>query len=253
MPFWSQGRTERSHRKIMSSPIKVVAVTAYYKPAYSFGGPVASNADLLEGLSRLGVCVTVLTTNADGHRSLDVPIGTDVEVNGVNVRYFQRVKAAPASFFYSPELRGACRSCFADADCGYFSATWTYPMLAGTRAARNYGVPYIVCPRGSFMRWSMGQKRLKKKLYLNMFERRLTNSAAAIQCTSDLERRQTGELALRPRIVTIPNGLNLGPFARLPSRGQFRDRFGLGPSDCLSIFVGRLHPMKRVDPTIAAF
>jgi len=53
--------------------MKVVGVIPYYKPAYSLGGPVASNSDLLEGLVRLGVSVTVLTTNADGEGELDVP------------------------------------------------------------------------------------------------------------------------------------------------------------------------------------
>src|ERR1039457_2044394 len=112
----------------MSVPMKVFGVIPYYKPATSFGGPVSSNADLLEGLVRLGVRVTVLTTNADGRESLDVPVGTRVDVTGVDVYYFRRVKAPQASFFYSPELGDACRSVFADADCGYFSATWTYQI-----------------------------------------------------------------------------------------------------------------------------
>lgn len=237
----------------MNTPLKLVGVMPYYRPAYSFGGPVASNADLLEGLCRLGVKVSALTTNANGEGELDVPIGDSVNVDGVEVRYFRRASAGPRSFYYSPELGKACRHCFQEADCGYFSATWTYPMLAGARAAWRYNIPYIVCPRGSFMRWSMRQKRFKKMAYMYLVERRLIDRAAAIQCTTALEQQQTAELGLRPRTIVLPNGMNVERFARLPERGRLRSRLGLSGTDVLSVFVGRLHPMKRVDLTITAF
>ena len=233
--------------------MKLVGVMPYYKPAYSLGGPVASNSDLLEGLVRLGISVTVLTTNANGEGELDVPIGDTVDINGVQVRYFRRADGAPRSFYYAPELGKACRQVFQEADCGYFSATWTYPMFAGARAAWRNKIPYVVCPRGSFMRWSMRQKRLKKAAYMYLVERKLTDRAAAIQCTSILEQQQTTELGLRPCIVSIPNGMDVERFARLPERGRLRARLRLSGTDILSVFVGRLHPMKRIDLAIRAF
>jgi glycosyltransferase involved in cell wall biosynthesis len=99
----------------------------------------------------------------------------------------------------------------------------------------------------------MRQKRLKKMAYMYLVERTLIDRAAAIQCTSVLEQQQTAELGLRPRTIVLPNGMSVEPFKRLPERGRLRSRLGLSATDFLSVFVGRLHPMKRVDLTIGAF
>jgi len=103
------------------------------------------------------------------------------------------------------------------------------------------------------MNWSMQQKAAKKKVYLALVERRLINQAAAIHLTSELEARQIRKMGFTPRMVTIPNGIDLGPYRVLPERGRLRGTLGLRPDDRLSLFVGRLHKEKRPSLLIEAF
>jgi glycosyltransferase involved in cell wall biosynthesis len=229
-------------------------VVPYYKPASIYGGPVRSVSALCEGLIKAGAQVTVLTTNANGAELLTVPTGQPLDVDGVQVSYYRRWGSRlAASYYYSPGLKQACQEKIREVDVVYICATWTYAMLAGATAAQAAGIPFVVSPRGSFMTWSMSQKPLKKRAYLALVERRLVNGAAAIHCTSYLEQQQLSPWGFRPPVIVIPNGLDLAPFGRLPARGTRRRALGVPPDGTLSLFVGRLHKMKRLELMIEAF
>jgi glycosyltransferase involved in cell wall biosynthesis len=234
--------------------VKICVAAAYYKPATVYGGPVRSVSALCEGLMTAGDHVTVLTTNANGAEALSVPTGQPCNVDGVSVYYYPRLgsRLAPA-YYYSPGLKQACREKIKTVDVVYIVGTWTYAMFAAATAAIKAGVPFVVSPRGSFMTWSMSQKPLKKRVYLELIERRLINRAAAIHCTSSLEQRQLAQWSLCPHCVVIPNGLDLTPFNRLPERGKLRQALGVPQDGMLSLFVGRLHREKRLDLIIEAF
>lgn len=234
--------------------MKLLAITAYYKPAYVYGGPVQSISALCAGLVNAGAQVTVYTTNANGPgRLLDVPTDRPVDVDGVEVHYFPLAWPSRLIPFYAPALGQACRAKMGQFDAAYFYATWTYPMLAGARVAVRAKLSYVVSPRGAFMTRSLQEKRLKKWLYFSLIERNLVNRAAAIHCTSTMEQQELNQLKLRPSSTVIPNGLDLAPFAQLPIRGKLRESLGLSSCSRLSVFVGRLAPEKQLTLTIEAF
>lgn len=235
--------------------MRILCVAAYYKPAYVYGGPARSIPALCEGMVRAGNEVTVFTTNANGEgKMLDVPTAHPVEVDGVRVHYFPVFWPFARSFpFYSKLLGEACRRLVNQFDVVYLPATWTYAMWAGASAAVRLNVPYVVSPRGSFMDWSMRQKRLKKHLYLELFERRLIDGAAAMHCTSHLESEQIKQWNFRPPVVVIPNGIDTSAYIQLPEKGGFRQALNLPNTATVSLFVGRLHTEKRLDLMIEAF
>ena len=192
---------------------KLLVIAPYYRPAYIYGGPVRSIPALCEGIAASGVSVTVFTTDANGRGRVDEPTSIPVQVDGVEVWYFPRIcsRVAPM-FFYSPELSRKCDAAVSGFDGVYIAATWTYPMLAGARAAHRSGVPYVVSPMGSFMHWSMSQKAWKKRIYLRCFERGAMEHACAIHCTSDLEAEQTRRYGFSPLFV-VPNAVQAPPMA----------------------------------------
>jgi glycosyltransferase involved in cell wall biosynthesis len=225
----------------------------YYKPAYIYGGPVRSVSALCEGLVMAGAEVTVLTTNANGTEDLRVPPASPIDLEGVRVCYFPRLyPRLAASYFWSPALMRALGNQVKNFDVMYISGTWTHTMLAA-RIAYDGGVPFLLSPRGSFMSWSMRQKSIKKRVYLFLIERYLINKAAAIHCTTQLEQAQLSKWHFNPPVVTIPNALDMSPFLALPSRGKLRASLGIPPEGTLSIFVGRLHKMKRLDLMTRSF
>ena len=92
--------------------MKIIQISASYKPAYIYGGPIQSVGKLCEILSvdkRLAVDgnatvheLEVLTTTANGKNELDVITGVPILVDGVPVTYFKRLTKDHSHF--SPGL-----------------------------------------------------------------------------------------------------------------------------------------------------
>jgi glycosyltransferase involved in cell wall biosynthesis len=55
------------------------------------------------------------------------------------------------------------------------------------------------------------------------------------------------------RIRIIPNGISTSEFDRLPQRGAFRTKFGIGPDWPVVLYLGRIHKIKGLDLLLAAF
>jgi glycosyltransferase involved in cell wall biosynthesis len=233
--------------------MKILFITSYYKPAYIYGGPARSIPALCEGLSLIGAGVTVFTTNANGSGALNVPVSKPVYADGVQVWYFPRERSRWALEFYSAELARACEQEIRGFDAVYICATWTYPMLAASKAARQSGIPYVVSPRGSFMARAMSQKWLKKRVYLSLCERKRIDAAVGIHCTSALEAEQTRRFAFKPPIFTVPNPVDLPLPTPSRDRSRIRAELGVPENGTLSICVGRKHVEKRLDLAVEAF
>ncbi len=230
--------------------MRILYVTSYYKPAYVYGGPVRSISQMCEALARLGAQVTVITTNANGARTLDVPLGQPTNVDGVQVHYYPVVPVPPRSFFYSPAQARACVEQIPQCDIVALETLWTYPMRASVAACQRVRVPYIVPLRGQLMPWALAHKALKKKTYLALFARRYLNRAAALHCTDATEAQATRALNLRSPIFVVPNGVDTSRYTHLPLRGVMRERLGIARGDGVLLFLGRLKTIKRADIAI---
>ncbi|RZK55553.1 MAG: glycosyltransferase [Pedobacter sp.] len=104
--------------------MKIIQISASYKPAYIYGGPIMSVAKLCEALveteeqkarikeqgaksKERDLKVEVFTTTANGENELAVDTKTPLLVDGVNVRYFKRLTKDHTHF--SPALLWALR------------------------------------------------------------------------------------------------------------------------------------------------
>jgi hypothetical protein len=82
--------------------LKILQITASYKPAYIYGGPIMSVSMLAEQLVLGNIAVDVITTNANGYQNLPVKVNTPVLLDGVNTIYFNRITKDHTQF--SPAL-----------------------------------------------------------------------------------------------------------------------------------------------------
>ncbi len=229
--------------------MKVLFVTGYYKPAYEFGGPVVDTAAICEHLVELGVDVTVFTTNAGGRTVLDVPVGQLVKVEGVDVWYFP-LRFNGLGYFYANGLASQIRDQALNFNIIYTDALWGYASIPVYYASKLAVKPYVVKLHGQLEPWSLQQKSLKKKTYLNIWGKRLLNSANGLICSDYQELEELEDLNLKSPAFVIPNGVNIEEFRSLPTHELFRSQFNI-PSDALVIlFLGRLHPKKRPDLAI---
>lgn len=225
--------------------MRILYISSYYKPAYIYGGPARSIAAMCEALVRQGAQVTVLTTNADGDKALDVPLEQPVNVGGVTVLYYPTAGGFPRSFFYSPALARACEGTVREHDIVVLETFFTHPTGPAVRACRKWGKSYIIPQRGQLLPWALKQKPFKKRLYMTLVGRYYLNHAAGLLCSDPMELEAMQAHRLNAPLFVIPNGLDTAQWRHLPPRGALRRQLGIPESAPLLLMLGRLHRVKK--------
>ncbi len=132
----------------------------------------------------------------------------------------------------------------------HIHGVWNMTGWSGASCARAAGVPYVISPRGMLQPMAMQRHRAMKSLAYWSIERANLRSAAFLHATSPIEARELTMYG--PPVVSVANGVvpcevSSGAVARL------RERARLLPSDEVVTFLGRLHPIKRLDLLADAF
>ena len=230
--------------------MRVLHVTPYFAPAFRYGGPPRSILGLCRGLARAGAAVEVLTTTADGPFDLPAsPPDGDV-LDGVAVRYLPR--AFPRRLFGARGLGAALDAAVSRADVVHVHGLWTLPGWVAARRALAAGVPFVLSPRGMLDAGSLAQRAWRKRLAWAIFERRHVLRASLLHATSETERLALRRWAPGVPVVTIPNGVE-APLGVMEPREVVRRRLGIAAQAPVMLFLGRIHPIKRLDLLAQAF
>lgn len=216
-------------------------MTPTYLPATRYGGPIRSVHGLCKALAARGHEVTVYTTSIDGPGDSKVPHGTAVSIDGVNVWYYR--SRILRRLYWSPSMERALTNAVGNFDVVHLHSVFLRPTTAAARASRKAGVPYVLSPRGMLVKRLFHERGwLRKSLWVTLFDRKNLEAASAIHTTSALEHDELKAFGYRlPRVDIIPNGVDV-PLAE--RRSERRSN--------VILFVGRLHPIKRLDALIKA-
>jgi len=221
--------------------VRVIHVSAYYAPAWVYGGPPASIHGLCRALRRRGTDVQVVTTDANGESALPATVTGAGAYEGVPVTYCRRTW--PRRVIGSRALARTVRSLLPDADVLHIHGLWNRVVWAAAREARRAGVPYVLSPRGMLQVAALDHHAWRKRAAYALLERRTIEGAAVLHATSRREAESLGIWSPASRVVLIPNGINV-------SEGPAPARPAAPPT---MLFVGRIHPIKRLDLLVDAF
>jgi glycosyltransferase involved in cell wall biosynthesis len=227
--------------------MRALHVSAYFAPAFRYGGPPRSILGLCQALGKAGADVEVFTTTANGDDPLP-PAPDGVIYEGVRVRYFPL--AWPPIGWRASGLAGALTRAARGADLVHVHGLWNFTAWAGVRAARSAGIPYVISPRGMLQPEAMAHHHQLKAIAYPTVERRHLLGASLLHATSDSEARVLA--ASGPRVALVANGVT----ARMATADQIarlRQQFDLPRETDLVTFIGRLHPIKRLDLLADAF
>lgn len=143
----------------------------------------------------------------------------------------------------------------AKVDVLHIHGLWSPDLLAVGLACRRRGVPYVWQPHGMLVREAYAQKRLKKEVFMALGMRRALRGTAALVFVTAEEREHSliprGVAADRVRVVPLPVAMPSVP-ADEAFRAAARARFGVPADAPCVVFMGRLHPVKRVEMILDA-
>jgi glycosyltransferase involved in cell wall biosynthesis len=212
--------------------LKVIHITASYKPAYIYGGPIQSVGKLCEALVGLGVReeglvglgiddVQVLTTTANGTKELAVKIGAPILVDGISVTYFKRQTKDHSHFSLGLllELRKKILLYTQDESNNEMSkrqtpnakliihihAWWNLVSVLSCFVAKWYRIPVVLSPRGMLTSYTLGNRNsFSKKIIHLLFGKRLLKYCH-IHATSEQEKKDILKIITPKSITVIPN------------------------------------------------
>jgi len=244
--------------------MKILHIIPSYLPARLASGPIIPTHNLNKELVKKGFEVVVYTTNLDGAKILDVPLNQEVDIDGVKVFYF------PISFRswqYSFALHRALAKNVKNFDLIHITSVFLSASTLGAYYAKKFKKPYIISPHGSLMLDPLSRHSLKKKIYLNLIEKKnLKDAIVHFLVDQEKDDYLKAGLPLKKAII-IPNGFSSEEFnirksnirtSDVPTRTSdvqkfFRKKFNISSDKKIILFLARLHPIKGLDTLIPAF
>jgi glycosyltransferase involved in cell wall biosynthesis len=126
------------------------------------------------------------------------------------------------------------RPALVGADVLVLNSAWTGGNAAAGAVARRLDVPYVLAPRGAYDPQIVGRRRVSKRVWWTLIERRLVRDASAIHVFFDEQREHLQHLGYDRPFVVAPNGVRVPP-----------DRRWDGGSGGYLAYLGRFDPEHK--------
>jgi glycosyltransferase involved in cell wall biosynthesis len=155
----------------------------------------------------------------------------------VNTHLVRALYNPTSGFLYSPFYYQAIADLCSDKIVRIIHdhGLWLPCNHAAAKAARKFGIPLIIQPRGTLEPWALSYRAWKKRLVWRIYQQANLKSASLLVATSEQEAESIRKVGLRQPIAIIPNGLEL------PARKQ---RPFLKEPKHYALFLSRIHPKK---------
>ena len=210
----------------------------------SQGGPSTCTCDLLEGLYAIGESIDLLTSKPAGINSVYKEV-----VLGEGRPWIKLIDCD----YYSPLALSKNVDKFlrnTEYELYHANTLWLYSTHATCRYARKIQKPYVLSTHGMLYPTALKVSSWKKKLMAKLWFDRDIMYSTCIHATSHQEVEHVrnygykGPIAIIPNPVVFPNKFSL-KFKNKNSKYHLDGKKQIG-------FLGRLHPIKRVENIIYA-
>jgi glycosyltransferase involved in cell wall biosynthesis len=220
--------------------MRILHIVPSYKPAYIYGGPIESVSKLCEGLVMAGHQVDVFTTTANGKNELPVEAGKPVNVDGVNVIYFNRITKDHTHI--SPALWRHLYTSVKTYDIVHIQSWWNILVIVAACICHMRKVKVIISPRGMLSEYVFNSGNVRAKRIIHRIAGRYALSKSWFHATAEAEYNECLHIIPGWRGFVLPNILDL---PQLPVLKNKNELFTL-------IFMSRVHPKKGIEILLQA-
>jgi glycosyltransferase involved in cell wall biosynthesis len=192
-------------------------------------GPSYSVTSLSSSLRRNGVDSAVLTVGVrKSGEGLDI-FGQDM----TRLPVVSRLK-------FSSNLTNAINASAKQGAVLHSHGLWLMPNITPALAAKRFGAPLVVSPRGMLGTEALEFSSIRKKLVWAIAQRGALSLAKCFHATSEAESDDIRRMGLRSPIAVIPNGIDI-PLGDPSTNSR------------TILHLGRIHPKKGIDQLISAW
>ena len=126
---------------------------------------------------------------------------------------------------------------------------WLPCNWAAWKAARSFGVPYVLSPHGMVEPWALAWRAPRKRIALMLYQHEVLKGTAAFMATSAAEYESLRRLGLDQPVAVVPNGIDLELAETSPPAGLDK------PDDRTRVvlFLSRIHPKKGIENLLQAW
>ena len=205
----------------------------------SQGGPSTCTCDLLQGLYDNGANVDLLTSKCSNPKDRNLGEGSQW-LKEVDMDYRTPLALSSATDKY---LRDT------EYDIYHANTLWLYPVHAVCDYARKVGKPYVLSTHGMLYPTALAVSRWKKRLMGAMWYNKDIMQADCLHATCMAELEHNRKWGYKGPIAVIPNPVVFPKF--VSERPATCSKVSTNGKRIIG-FLGRLHPIKKVENIIYA-
>lgn len=189
------------------------------------GGPSYTVRKLCEGLAKLGVNVELNTLG-------------DIEEEPPGLKIVAHRHALIEKLGFSPDMKRHLLRSIKSGDVIHTHGLWMMPNVYPGAVARKTGAKLVMSPRGMLCKWSLGQRKYRKKIFGLLAQKGVIFKVDCMHVTAESEYEDVRNFGFSGPIAVIPNGVDI-PEERSCGRGDGYIK--------KIIFLGRIHKKKGIE------
>jgi glycosyltransferase involved in cell wall biosynthesis len=235
--------------------MKILQIIPHFYPALSFGGPVTFTYELCKHLAARGHDVTIYTSDADKNRIKEVG-SKKLENSRISVKYFSNISnslACKYNFYLTPAFYPEMIKNMAKFDVVHMHELYVLQNIFAALFAKRKGISFVISAHGSLtnvqIRGKTQIKSLFQKIGFGYY-----HQATRFLALSEKEKEEYKASGFdESRIEILPTGVEKFIKSDLKEIQQFKKKYLILPDNKIILYIGRLHPIKRLDLLIRSF
>lgn len=233
--------------------MNLLFISPSFYPATYYGGPIYSTYELAKELAKNGIKVSVITTNANGDKRLDMKINIFLEAEkSLFIKYY----GAATKKGFSPFMFLLLWKDLLKADLVYLVSIFSPPTPLTLFLNIFFRKKIIISPRGQLGSWCLAQGNRFKKLWLRLFIKPFIKHLYW-HLTSDEEQKNVLNVFPEAKTFVLPNGIeisNVDINNRKKDKLFFKKYYAtIDNKSRVIISMGRLQKVKGFDNLIEAY